>query len=104
MLPVEILTLVVVVTCCAFHDLMTETIPPRLLLPLALFVAVECLVFGAGWWWSSAWLGLAGFSMARLPWGDRLAIFLSLGLWPLSWGLWVLAARDSIWSGGPNLM
>jgi hypothetical protein len=79
-----------VVVACAVHDLLTESIPPRLLVPLALFVTAECWLFGVGWWWGSAWLGLLAFVWARLPWGDRLAIFLSLGLWPLPWAIAVL--------------
>lgn len=89
-MPAEILTVIVVVACCAYHDLMTETIPPRLLLPLGIFVLIEATAFGAGWHWWSAWLGLVAFSWARLPWGDRLAIWLSLGLWPFGWALAVL--------------
>ena len=81
----------VVVACCALHDLCTETIPPRLLLPLAVFVAVECWVFGAGWWWGSAAIGFVAFSAAGLPWGDRLAIILACGLLPPVWAVWTVA-------------
>lgn len=93
--PVAVLTLVVVVAGCAYHDLMTETIPPRLLLPLGVFVVIEHLIFGAGWFWWSAWLGLLAFTWARLPWGDRVAIWLSLGLWPLPWALAVLGLAQA---------
>lgn len=76
---------------CALHDLTTETIPPRLLAPLAVGVAVAHGWGGVPWWWGSAALGFAVFTLAGLPWGDRWAIVLAAGLTPWPAVGWALA-------------
>lgn len=79
---IELLTLLLVLVPCALHDLTTETIPPRLLAPLAGLVTGMVWFAGVRWWWVSALLGFAVFALAGLPWGDRLAVVLAAGLLP----------------------
>jgi hypothetical protein len=62
------------------HDLYDQTIPRWLCALAALDILAAHWVFGLEWWWTSAILAAAAFTLAGLPMGDRAAIFLSCGL------------------------
>ena len=64
------------------HDLYDQTIPRWLCGIAALNLVALHWVFGLEWWWTSAILALAAFTLAGLPMGDRAAIFLACGLLP----------------------
>lgn len=79
-MTVQLAALYSLLVAFSAHDLYNQTIPRWLCGIAACNLVALHWVFGLEWWWTSAILAAAAFTLAGLPMGDRAAIFLSCGL------------------------